>query len=191
MRLGVICLVVVVLAFATGCAKPEYLVPGLGLPPDAKVIEKIQINRLAASILGAATGERPIEECVVSVFNCPGGWREVDSYTRNCMAPRGYTELMTEVDRMTGGALSNRGSGGTFKGIHLQGVSDEPESFFNYMRLYAKRKNRVPVIVINVKAMRQAYGNTGLLQQIPQGDFALAAYRMREPLPEFESLPIW
>ena len=46
----------------------EALNKGLSLPPGSTVIEKVQITPLAASILGAVTGEKPITEGVVALL---------------------------------------------------------------------------------------------------------------------------
>jgi hypothetical protein len=69
------------LALLNGCSRPDLLVPGLTLPPGAKVMDYSELD----------THGEPVTAVSV-LFNCSSGWDAVVDHITGCMQRAGISE---------------------------------------------------------------------------------------------------
>jgi hypothetical protein len=79
----VLCGICAVLSL-TACAKPQYIVPGLTLPPGATVVTQ--------------KFRAPANRGFVLTFDCPGGWDVVDLHISGCLKRAGFKAASAYYD---------------------------------------------------------------------------------------------
>jgi hypothetical protein len=78
-----------VLVVLGGCAKPEYWVKGLTLPPGSTVVEKSETDKSS----DAAGNGKSLQV----VFECPGGFDKVNAHIGQALKAQGYTEVADDM----------------------------------------------------------------------------------------------
>ncbi len=76
----------------SACAKPQYIIPGLTLPPGAVIMKHRDIapNRLIGNKI----------RVVDLWFNCPAGWEAVETHVDRCMRKAGYRDVTGAVIKL-------------------------------------------------------------------------------------------
>lgn len=129
-----IALSVITMLLLSGCAKPQYWIKGLTLPPGSTELNKTE---------STTTGNMPrvpfmgkITKMLMVSFKNPGGWEAVTKHIDACMAQAGYTESMNSM--MQG----------------MPAMPGEPgENPLDQMRMYEKSGSHYVVMLSNMGGM--------------------------------------
>jgi hypothetical protein len=153
------------LVFAS-CAKPDYWVDGLSLPPGSKVVSQVetQAPREVPGIALPMMGE--FSNSLTISFDNLTGWDAVSSSLDRRMQELGYSRGFGDLDEM----ISS-----------ITGTSAVASGFSSYLRVYTREGGRYMIVLYDVLEAAAAQGSSasGSSAASGSGEFVLQVMRFK------------
>lgn len=122
--------------FSVGCAKSEYWVRGLTLPPGSTVTSKSETTELGGPA-AMMPGVGQVDKTLLVTFENAAGWHSVSTHIDGCMKQAGYTDTMS--------GLSS----------YAASMPKEASGFLDGMKYYTKVGEKYAVMLMDMAGMMQ------------------------------------
>jgi hypothetical protein len=99
MRTAQLLLAASILLLGAGCARPEYWVKGLTLPPGSTIVSRAESN---TEIEGEKTQPDQSDGTLTIYFNSTASWEQVTAHIGDALAKQGFTETTRELGDLAG-----------------------------------------------------------------------------------------
>jgi hypothetical protein len=97
MRVVVLLASLLLTMLCAGCAKSEYWVAGLTLPPGSTMVSTTETTGVEGPAAAFLPGGGKPEKVLVVSFDNASGWGTVASHVETCMLGQGYTDSMSAL----------------------------------------------------------------------------------------------
>jgi hypothetical protein len=124
------------------CIKPQFIVPGLTLPPNSTIVSLHNTPPKSDGLRG-----------IIVDFNCPNGWDAVKQHIEQCMLRAGYREVSTDIVKLLKESRnSDQDSIEELNSVMVESATSEESQEYadmvKYSRVYRRSNSKYEVILV-------------------------------------------